>query len=133
MPFYYIFLFGIAAVVMLADRYLYEYKFWYIQGSAMAAMVIITICVFGCDRVRVSKRETLSQVGYEPPEIDTSMLCKVCRNGNESDVELGLLTVGDVIHIESGDIVPADCAIIQTRGNQGITVEETLITGEPEL
>ena len=60
MPFYYVFLFGIVGVIFMADKYLYEYKFWYIQGSAMALMVIIAACVFGCDRVRVSKRENLS-------------------------------------------------------------------------
>ena len=69
MPFYYIFLFGIIGVVMMADKYLYEYKFWFVQGCSMAIMVLIAMLVFGCDRLRVSKRENLVAVGYEPPEI----------------------------------------------------------------
>lgn len=112
MPFYYIFLFGIAGVVLFADKYLYDYKFWYIQGIAMALMVVITMVVFGCDRVRTSKREKLSDVGYEPAEIDEGMLCNVLRNGHESQIELALLTVGDIINLNGGDVVPADCAII---------------------
>ena len=112
MPFYYIFLFGIAAVVLMADKYLYEYKFWYIQGIAMTIMIIIAMAVFGCDRLRVSKRENLTQVGYEPPEIDKNMPVKVLRNGLETETTLSDLTVGDMVHLYSGDTVPADCAII---------------------
>ena len=112
MPFYYIFLFGIVGVVTTADKYLYEYKFWYIQGIAMAVMVLIAMLVFGCDRLRVSKRENLVQVGYEPPEIDNNMPVKVLRNGLESEIALSDITVGDMVHLYSGDVVPADCAII---------------------
>ena len=133
MPFYYIFLFGIAAVVTMADCYLYEYKFWYIQGIAMAIMVLIAMLVFGCDRIHVSKRENLTQVGYEPPEIDESMQVKVLRNGLESETSLSDLTVGDIVHLYSGDTVPADCAIIFSQGGGDVLVEETQITGEPEL
>lgn len=81
MPFYYIFLLGIAAVVMLADKYLYEYEYWYIQGIAMFLMVGITALVFGCGRVRTTKRESLKTVGYEPEQPDQDMLCKVIRDG----------------------------------------------------
>ena len=99
MPFYYIFLFGIVGVVTLADYYLYEYKFWYIQGVAMAVMVLTAMLVFGCDRLRISKRENLVQVGYEPPEIDNNMAVKVLRNGLESEIALSDLTVGDMVHL----------------------------------
>lgn len=59
MPFYYLFLMGIVGVIVMADHYLYDYKFWYIQGIAMTIMVITTAAVFGCDRFRISKRENL--------------------------------------------------------------------------
>lgn len=111
MPFYYTFLMGIAACVTMADFYLYEYKFWWFQGAAMALMVCITMCVFGCDRVRTSKRESLTKVGYEPAEIKGDDPVRVLRNGVESEITNSELTVGDMIRLVAGDIIPADCAI----------------------
>ena len=61
------------------------------------------------------------------------MQVKVLRNGLESETSLSDLTVGDMVHLYSGDIVPADCAIIFSQGGDDIMVEETQITGEPEL
>ena len=57
MPFFYIFLVCVTAGVTCADYYLYEYDFWYIQGSAMALIVLITMLVFGFGRVRMGKIE----------------------------------------------------------------------------
>ena len=54
-------------------------------------------------------------MGYEPAEIDDSMQVKVLRNGMESVVELSTLTVGDIVHLQGGDIIPADCAIMYTQ------------------
>lgn len=133
MPMYYVFLFGIAGVVMFADYYLYEYKYWYIQGITMAVMVIIAALVFGCDRIRQSKRDSLSTVGYEPAEVDENMLYMVVRNGVESEITLGELTVGDKIRLTAGETVPADCAIFESPDGQGLLIDETLITGEPEM
>ena len=57
MPWLYLFLAAIAAGVTTADKLLYDYDYWYIQGAAMLVMVIITACVFGCGRVKGRKRE----------------------------------------------------------------------------
>ena len=57
MPLYYLFLLAIVAAVTCADYYWYGYDYWYIQGSGMLAMVILTLCVFGCGRVRHTKKE----------------------------------------------------------------------------
>ena len=40
------------------------------------------------------------------------MPVKVLRNGLETETTLSDLTVGDMVHLYSGDTVPADCAII---------------------
>ena len=47
MPFFYLFLLTVVAGVTCADYFLYEYEFWYIQGSSMFLIVLITACVFG--------------------------------------------------------------------------------------
>ena len=133
MPFYYMFLFGIAGVVLMADHYLYEYKYWYIQGVFMILMVIVCALVFGCDRIRTSKRESIASLAYEPEEVNEQMAVSVLRNGIKSEIALCELTVGDVIHLSAQYIVPADCAIFNIESQQDFLIDETAITGEPEL
>ena len=55
------------------------------------------------------------------------------RNGIESMIPQAQLTVGDMIHLQDGDIIPADCAVIFTMGGEDLLVDETHITGEPDL
>ena len=61
MPLFYFFLLVVTGVVTAADYYLYEYAFWYAQGSAMLLMVVITALMFGCGRVRYTKREIMAE------------------------------------------------------------------------
>lgn len=52
---------------------------------------------------------------------------KVLRNGNIEKVKSEELTVGDIVLLEAGDIVPADMRLIQTASLQ---IEESALTGE---
>ena len=54
---------------------------------------------------------------------------KVVRDGQIKYVSQSDLTVGDIIHLETGDKVPADARIIH-RSNLG--VDESMLTGEAE-
>ncbi len=48
-------------------------------------------------------------------------------DGKVKDVMFSQLTVGDVIKLQMGDEVPADCKIIETTG---LEVDESILTGE---
>ena len=61
-------------------------------------------------------------MGYEPPEIDDDMSVRVLRNGMESVIPSAQLTVGDMVHLQDGDIIPADCTLIF---GDDILVDET--------
>ena len=52
---------------------------------------------------------------------------KVIRNGNLDVVESSSLVVGDIILIEAGDFIPADCRIIECTN---LKVDESALTGE---
>lgn len=52
---------------------------------------------------------------------------KVLRNGSVFQIKSEDLTVGDVVVLEAGDAVPADCRILESAGMQ---VQEAALTGE---
>lgn len=53
--------------------------------------------------------------------------CKVLRDGKEIEIDSSLLTVGDIILLESGDKISADARIIECHNLQ---VDEAVLTGE---
>lgn len=53
----------------------------------------------------------------------------VIRDGQQKPLEAVELVPGDIIRIKSGDKVPADCRVIY---NQGMKVDQSMITGESE-
>jgi P-type Ca2+ transporter type 2C len=52
---------------------------------------------------------------------------RVLRNGMPEQITSEELVVGDIIHLEPGDKIPADCRIIESIG---LKVEESALTGE---
>ena len=53
--------------------------------------------------------------------------CKVRRNGIERHISCNELTVGDIVLLEEGDVVPADCRIIECNA---LSCDESALTGE---
>ena len=51
----------------------------------------------------------------------------VTRGGQTKRIPAALVTVGDVICLESGDMVPADCRLISANG---LRIQESALTGE---
>ena len=101
----------------------------------MLCMVFVVVIVYGCGRVRISKRENLEQKGTSRSELQTAQDLEksynCTRDGIVVQVAAEDLTVGDKILLSPGDIVPADCVIFHTENGSEIQVDETLITGEP--
>lgn len=52
----------------------------------------------------------------------------VIRNGERKEIRTPSITVGDVILLSAGDLVPADCRVIEEND---IYVKQSAITGEP--
>lgn len=53
--------------------------------------------------------------------------CKVTRNGNIVEINADELVKGDIIFLESGNCVPADCRLLETYN---LKIEESSLTGE---
>ena len=52
---------------------------------------------------------------------------RVIRDGKETVIDAAQLVPGDIIRLESGDFVPADCRLLQSAG---LKSEESALTGE---
>jgi Mg2+-importing ATPase len=52
---------------------------------------------------------------------------EVCRDGQEVSVPVADVVVGDVLVLNAGDIVPADCRVMESHG---LLVDEAALTGE---
>lgn len=57
----------------------------------------------------------------------SASVCKVRRGGEEKVIPCEDLTVGDVILLEEGDVVPADCRILEENA---LKCDEAALTGE---
>ena len=57
----------------------------------------------------------------------TASTCKVLRNGNLVAVKNDEVVIGDIVIIEAGDSIPADCRIIESAS---LKAEEAALTGE---
>ena len=57
----------------------------------------------------------------------TAPTAKCYRDGRLQTIEAALLVTGDIIELEAGDRIPADCAILRCAGFQA---DEALLTGE---
>lgn len=57
------------------------------------------------------------------------MTARVRRNDAMRTVDSEDLVVGDLIHLEQGDTVPADCIMIECNE---LATNESALTGEPE-
>ncbi|HEX7746722.1 MAG TPA: magnesium-translocating P-type ATPase [Micromonosporaceae bacterium] len=53
---------------------------------------------------------------------------EVCRSGREVSVPATDVVVGDIVVLRAGDVVPADCRVVESRGMQ---VDQAALTGEP--
>ncbi len=57
----------------------------------------------------------------------SASFCKVRRDGRETVIPCEALTVGDVVLLEEGDVVPADCRILECNS---LMCDESALTGE---
>ncbi|MCK4742200.1 MAG: HAD-IC family P-type ATPase [Sulfuriflexus sp.] len=57
----------------------------------------------------------------------TSTQCRVLREGDSYEIDAEELVPGDIILLESGDRVPADCRLITSHD---LEIDESLLTGE---
>ncbi|HLB41713.1 MAG TPA: copper-translocating P-type ATPase [Gammaproteobacteria bacterium] len=90
-----------------------------------AALIIIAFIKFGAAlevRTRGKTKETIQKlIGLRPKT------ARVVRHGNEMDIDLQELVVGDVIRVRPGEKISVDGVIIDGHSS----IDQSMLTGEP--
>lgn len=101
---------------------------WY-QGENDYIDSIIIIAIVVLNAIMGVLQEAKAEKSIESLKKMTPQMSKVIRNGKEEEVLSETLTVGDIVILEAGNRVPADCRLIE---NFNLKVEESSLTGETE-
>lgn len=92
--------------------------------SAIVIVVVITLnAILGTVQTLKAQKSLDSLKKLSVPKV------KVLRDGQLTEIDSTLLTVGDIVQIEAGDIVSGDGRIIQCSSLQ---INESALTGEVE-
>ena len=62
-------------------------------------------------------------------EVNDDTLVKVIRNNNVCQIPRKDVVVGDIVLVEAGEEIPADCVLLECLN---LTVDESSLTGEPQ-
>lgn len=96
-------------------------------GDESFAEFIIIVAVVLLNAILGVIQEGKAEQAIEALKEMTASTCKVLRDGNLTAVKNEDLAVGDVVILEAGDSVPADCRLIEAAS---LKAEESALTGE---
>ena len=94
--------------------------------ESFADVIIITVVVLLNATLGVVQ-ESKAEQAIKALQSMTESKCKVLRAGKMNFIDSCDLVVGDVVLLEAGDSVPADCRIIEAAS---LKAEESALTGE---
>ncbi|MDO4482601.1 MAG: HAD-IC family P-type ATPase, partial [Bacillota bacterium] len=96
------------------------------SGESFADVIIIGIVV-AINAVLGVYQESKAEKAIEALQEMSSAESKVLRSGKLVNIKSEDIAVGDVVVLEAGDAVPADCRIIESAS---LKCEESALTGE---
>ncbi len=101
----------------------------YIQGENDYFDSIIIIAIVVLNAIMGLVQEEKAEKSIESLKKLTPQIAKTIRNGGTKEVNAEELVPGDIIELEAGNYVPADCRIIECFN---LKIEESSLTGETE-
>lgn len=99
----------------------------YVEGSGdyIDSIIIIAIVIFNAIMGLV--QETKAEKSLEALKKLSAPISKVRRSGKVVEVDSSEVVPGDIVILEAGNYVPADCRIIKSSD---LKIEESSLTGE---
>jgi len=120
--FFSLLLWGASAACFISYSLIPEVENLYL-GIVLAAVVWVTGC-FSYLQNRKSDNMMAEFKAMRPPKV------KVCRGGENMLIDSAVCTLGDIVMLEQGDLVPADIRVIECSPN--MCVDNSSLTGESE-
>lgn len=97
------------------------------ENDYVDSIIIIGIVVFNALMGVI--QEAKAEKSIEALKQMTPQIAKVIRNGKKIEINAEDLVKGDIIELEAGNYVPADCRILESHN---LKIEESSLTGETE-
>ena len=97
------------------------------EGVGFPTDVVIILAVVIINAILGVLQESKAEKALEALEKIAAATSKVIRDGHQISIKSEDLVVGDIIVLEAGDAVPADCRIIECAS---MKIEEAALTGE---
>lgn len=95
----------------------------WVEGLAIEVAVVVVVLVTGLNDYRREKQFVALNAKKEDRQV------KAIRSGKSALISVFDIMVGDVLHLESGDAIPADGILIN---GHGIRCDESSLTGESD-
>jgi cation-transporting ATPase I len=102
-------------------------------GAALSAAVGgvldagIVLAVTGLSGLIGGTQRHITERAVHQLHTSSAVTARVVRDGRERVIPSGELVVGDIITLASGDVVPADCRLLD---GSGVEADESALTGE---
>lgn len=97
----------------------------YITGDLRAALVMLAMVLLGV--VLKFVQELKADNSAEQLKAMVSTTATVIRDSVQKEIQLKMIVQGDIIHLSSGDMVPADVRIISSKD---LYINQSALTGE---
>ena len=97
------------------------------ENDYVDSIIIIGIVVFNALMGVI--QEAKAEKSIEALKKMTPQIAKVIRDGKKKEINAEDLVKGDIIELEAGNYVPADCRILESHN---LKIEESSLTGETE-
>ncbi len=97
----------------------------YLTGDTTAALIMLLMVALGV--ILQFDQERKADESAEKLKSMVSTTATVIRNGVEKEIPLKMLVPGDIVHLSSGDMIPADVRVITAKD---LFINQAALTGE---
>ena len=113
---------ALVAVLAIAAAVAFVFEEW-LEGSAILVVILINAIIgYYMEVQAIKSMDALRKL--------TRSFTRAIRDGHLQQVSVEELVPGDVVFLEAGDMVPADCRLTEF---QQLGVSEAILTGESDL
>lgn len=97
------------------------------ENDYLDSVIIVAIVIF--NSIMGLVQESKAEKSIESLKKLTPQVTKVIRDGHTKEINAEDLVIGDIIELDAGNYVPADCRLIESFN---LKIEESSLTGETE-